>query len=197
MTLIHFLCSGTFRMEATASFFVRIALNEHNNSDRNLGLARRYQQKLAIITVVLSFMVLTWSYSGNLTAMLTKPQLKSPIRTLNELLNQSEVPWVTDPDDFVAALMSAAPPGSLTKKLYERSTKMSLMDSTGATVCYSDELKEDGTHGAICSLEDFRTLTANDFNITEKCNYYMVKQKFLQSWVALAIQVRQHVFAES
>ena len=190
MILIHYLCSGTFRMEATVSFLVRIVLNEHNNSDRNLGLARRYQQKLAIITMVLSFMVLTYSYSGNLTAMLTKPQLESPIRFLSELLNQTEVPWVIDSKDFVATLMSAAPPGSLTKKLYERSTKMSLMDSAGATVCYSDELKEDGTHGAICSLEDFKTLTANDFNITGKCNYYVVEQKFLQSWVALAIQVR-------
>ena len=196
MILIHFLCSGSFGVEATVSFVVRIALIDHNNSGRNLEIAKRYQQKLAIITMVLSFMVLTYSYSGNLTAMLTKPQLPSPIRTLNELLNQSEVPWVIDSDDFVVALMSAAPPGSLTKKLYERSTKISLMDSTGATVCYTDELKEDGTHGAICSMEDFRALTANDFNITRKCNYYVVEQKFLQSWAALAIQVGQQAFAE-
>ena len=192
MILIHFLCSGSFGMEATISFVVRIALIEHINSDRLLDLAKRNQQKLAIITVVFSFMVLTYSYSGNLIAMLTKPQLQSPIRTLPELLNQSEIPWVIESGGFVETLMSAAPSGSLTKKLYERSTRMSLKGSRQA--CFSNELEEDGTHGAICSLDDFKTLTANDFRGSGMCNYYLLQQKFLQSWVSLAIQVRQDHF---
>ena len=135
-------------------------------------------------------MVLTYSYSGNLTAMLTKPQLQSPIRTLNELLTQSEVPWVIESDSFVETLMRAAPSGSLTKKLYERSSKR-LKASEQA--CYSKELEEDGTHGAICFLEDFKTLTANYFSRSGKCNYYPLQQKFLQAWVSLAIPVRHEV----
>ena len=189
MLLIDFLCNGFVKLDATAGFVLRIALNEH--SYRNLGMAKMSQQKLAVIVLVSSFMVLTYSYSGNLTAMLTKPQLQSPIRTLNELLSQSEVPWVIESDSFVETLMKAAPSGSLTKKLYERSSKMSLKASEQA--CYSKELEEDGTHGAICFLEDFKTLTANYFSRSGKCNYYPLQQKFLQSWVSLAIPVRHAV----
>ena len=188
--LVDYLCNGISYLDAVASFVLRIAFIEH--SARYLGLARTYQQKLAVIVLVSSFMVLTYSYSGNLTAMLTKPQLQSPIRTLNELLTQSEIPWVIESGGFVETLMSAAPSGSLTKKLYERSTRMSLKGSRQA--CFSNELEEDGTHGAICSLDDFKTLTANDFSGSGMCNYYLLQQKFLQSWVSLAIQVRQDHF---
>ena len=184
--LVDYLCNDISNLDAVASFVLRIALIEH--STRYLGHAKMYQQKLAVIVLVLSFMVLTYSYSGNLTAMLTKPQLQSPIRTLNELLTQSEIPWVIESGGFVETLMSAAPPGSLTNKIYERSTRMSLKVSSSG--CYSAELEEDGSYGAICSIDDFRTLTAKDFSRTGKCNYYVVEQRFLHSWAALAIQVR-------
>ena len=189
MVLIDFLCNGFVKLEMTAGFVLRIALNEH--SCRNLGMAKMNQQKLAVIGLVSSFMILTYSYSGNLTAMLTKPQLQSPIRSLSELLSQSKIPWVIESDSFVETLMRAAPPGSLTKKLYQRSSRMSLKVSEQA--CYSKELEEEGTHGAICFLEDFKTLTANDFGRSGKCNYYPLQQKFLQSWVSLAIPVRNAV----
>ena len=188
MVLIDFLCNSSVKFETTAAFVLRIALVEH--STVKSGMAKMYQQKIAIIVLVSSFMVLIYSYSGNLTAMMTKPQLQSPIRTLNELLTQSKVPWVIESDSFVETLMRAAPSGSLTKKLYERSSRMSLK---AEQACYSKELVEDGTHGVICFLEDFKTLTANDFSRSGKCNYYLVQQKFLKTMGSLAIQVRHAV----
>ena len=190
--LADYFCNGFSNLDAIASFVLRIALIEH--SPRYLGLAKRYQQKLAVIVLVSCFMVLTYSYCGNMTAMLTKTQLQSPIRTLSELLIQSEIPWVIESGGFVETLMSKAPPGSLTNKLYERSKIMPL--KVASSGCYSTEVEEDGTYGAICSIDDFKTLTAKYFSRTEKCNYYFVEQKFLHSWAALAIQVRHSGFAK-
>ena len=186
MILVNFFCHGLVKWEATASFILRIALIEHSPATQ--GHTKKYQQKLLIIILVWSFMVLTYSYAGMLTAMLAKPQLQSPIKTLDELLDQNKVPWVIEAGGFVETLMRAAAPGSVTNKLLERSTRMSLKVSSSG--CYSAEIEKDGRFGAICAVEDFKTLTTNDFSRTGKCNYYPLQQKFLQSWVSLAVPVR-------
>ena len=186
MVLIYFLCHGFVKWEATASFVLRVVLIEH--SLVTLVEAKKYQPRLVIIILVSSYMVLTYSYAGNLTAMLTKPKLQSPIRTLDELLDQYEVPWVIEAGGFAEKLMSAAASDSTMKKLLDRSTKMTF--NVSGSGCYSAEMEKDGVFGAICSIDDFKTLAAKDFGKTGKCNYYVVEQRFLNLVVALAIQVR-------
>ena len=58
-------------------------------------------------------MVLVYSYAGNLTAMLARPKLQSPIRTLEELLAQNEVPWVIERGGLPEYFMSTAATGSV------------------------------------------------------------------------------------
>ena len=124
-------------------------------------------------------MVLTYSYAGNLTAMFTKPKLQSPITSLNELLDQNAVPWVLEAGSFLETLMSTAPPNSTTKKIQERSKRMSLIVSSSG--CYSDDLEKSGEFGAICALEDFKTLSNKVFsktgNIINAMKTKLVKEK--------------------
>ena len=186
MVLVYYLCHWSVEWEATGSFVLRVALNEHSSPSNDLG--KMFQQNLLIIILNLSFMILTYSYAGNLTAMLTKPKLQSPIRSLDELLDQHAVPWVLEAGSFLEKLMSTAPTNSTTKKIQERSLRMSLLISSSG--CYSAELEESGEFGAICALEDFKTLSNKVFSNTGKCKFYAVKERFLNTRNALAIQVR-------
>ena len=186
MVLVCYLCHKIVKLETTASFVLRVALNEH--SDVNMDLTKKIQQKILIIMLVSSYMVLTYCYSGTLTAMLTAPRLQSPIKSLNELLNQHEIPWVLESGSFLESLMSAAPSKSTTRKLLERSTPMSL--SVASSGCYSTELEKSGEFGAICSNPDFKTLSAKHFSKTGKCHFYAIEERFLDTIVALAIPVR-------
>ena len=68
---------------------------------------------------------------------------------------------------------------------------MSLIVSSSG--CYSDELEKSGEFGAICALEDFKTLSNKVFSETGKCKFYAVKERFLNTRNALAIQVRTMV----
>lgn len=189
MVLVYYLCHWSVEWEATGSFVLRVALIEHSSPTNDLG--RMFQQKLLIIILNLCFMVLTYSYAGNLTAMFTKPKLQGPIRSLNELLDQNAVPWVLEAGSFLETLMSTAPPNSTTKKIQERSKRMSLIVSSSG--CYSDELEKSLEFGAICALEDFKTLSNKVFSEIGKCKFYAVKERFLNTRNALAIQVRTMV----
>ena len=184
--LVYYLCHWNVEWESTGSFVLRVALNEHSSPTNDLR--KMLQQNLLILILNLSFMVLTYSYAGNLTAMLTKPELQSPISSLDELLDQNAVAWVLEAGSFLEKLMSTAPTNSTTKKIQERSLRMSLIISSSG--CYSAELEESGEFGAICALEDFKTLSNKVFSKTGKCKFYAVKERFLNTRNALAIQVR-------
>ena len=78
----------------------------------------KYQKLMALVWIWALF-VLTQSYAGNLTAILMKPKLEKPIRTLEGLLNQEKMPWVVQEgghDDF---FLKSFPSGSLLKQLHD------------------------------------------------------------------------------
>ena len=103
-------------------FVLRNALSEQNSRPPNHAKAF---QKILIITWLLSVLVLVQSYAGNLTAMLAKPSLESPIKTLDELLSQNEVSWVIEVGTAAEYATSTAAPVTKMKRLFERAKVMS------------------------------------------------------------------------
>ena len=185
MGLVEFLCGGGFvKWKATASFVLRTALIEHSHSSLPPNHTKMYQQKLLIIIWVWSYMVLVYSYAGNLTAMLARPKLQSPIRTLEELLARNEVPWVIESGGLPEYFMSTAATGSVMKRMFDKGTMMPRLSDP----CFTPEVKRNRRFGAVCDGPSIKALTAKDFSETGKCNYYMVEEVFSHGIIGLPIQ---------
>ena len=184
MGVVEIFYYGHVNWDALAGFVLRYALMD--NSYLHPNRTKASQQKLLIIICIWSYLVLVTSYSGNLTAMLAKPKLQSPITTLDELLGQYEVPWVIETDGLPGYFKSTAAPGSIMKRIFERATMMPKLSEP----CYTAEVKKDGRYGAVCASESIRALISQDYSETGKCNYYIVEEVLSWTIVALAIQVR-------
>ena len=107
MGLADYLFNGYADWGAVTGFVIRNALSEQNYTPRD----KRVYQKILIFIWASSMMVLVQSYAGNLTAMLTRPKLQEPIRTLEELLGQDELSWII-PDPEAAYALKTSENGS-------------------------------------------------------------------------------------
>ena len=137
-------------------------------------------------------LVLVHAYAGNLTAMLAKPSLQNPIRTLEELLGQNKISWVIEKGTVVDYFTSTAAPGTVMNKLSERATIMSPLTPQERMMygCYTSKLIEGRRFASLCDKGSLRTLLAQDFSETGTCNFYLLKDKLLTSKSSLlAVQV--------
>ena len=91
MGLIDYWYRGFADWENISGFIIRGALSEQNGKFPN---QERVCQKLLNIIWIWSMLVLVQAYAGNLTAMLARPKLPPPIRTLEELVSQDETKWI-------------------------------------------------------------------------------------------------------
>lgn len=175
-------------------FLIRNALSEQNSRipDRAQGY-----QKILIITWIWTMLVIVQAYSGNLTAMLAKPKLQPPIRSLEELLNQEEISWVIEKQTLPELYMKTSPIGSVMNKLYNGATLMPQLtfEEKIKYGSYAKKLKESGKFGSIENIGWISQMYAKDFGETGKCNYYIMEEKFLSSENAMAFQVRaRHIY---
>ena len=187
MGLTDYFYCGVTDWDDLCGFVIRNALSEQNC--RFPTRAQAYQ-KILIITWIWSMLVIVQAYSGNLTAMLAKPKLQTPIRTLDELMNQEEISWVIEKDTLAELYMKTSKTGTIMKKLYNGATPMPLLtpEERGQYGCYAAKLKGSGKFGSICGA-GIMEMYARDFSETGKCNFYLLEEKFLTSVLAMAFQV--------
>lgn len=89
MGMAYYFYGGSVDWNMLCGFVIRNALSEQNNS---IPHQAKVHQRVLIITWLWSSLVLVQAYAGSLTAMLAKPQFQSPIKNLEELLGQTEIP---------------------------------------------------------------------------------------------------------
>ena len=188
MAFANYIFYGNADLHFLTGFILRSVLSDHNGGP---GRPTKIYEELLMITWILSMFVLVSSYAGNLTAILAKPRLGYPIRTLEGLLDQSEIPWVIEKDGQAASLLKSSPSGSLLKQLYDGATFMSRRTTQEMMLngCYSNEIKQKGEHGAVCFSSDISVLMLNDYSKTGRCNYYVIEDKFFTSGSFMAFQV--------
>ena len=121
MGLADYFYRGFADWDALSGFVIRNVLSEQNF--RHPTQARAYQ-KLLVIIWGFAMLVLVQAYAGNLTAMLAKPKLQAPIRTLEELLGRDDTEWVVPKGDGKESYLSTATSGTLINRLYQRTTAM-------------------------------------------------------------------------
>ena len=96
------------KWEIFASFVIRTALMENTLKPP----AKRINQKLLIIFWALPIFVLVTAYTGNMTALITKPSPQKSIKDVNELVNQKKMSWVIEEGSSVVAYLKSAPAGT-------------------------------------------------------------------------------------
>ena len=195
MGLADYVFMGFSDWDTLCGFVIRNALSENNSISPNRSKA---YQKIFIIVWASSIFVLVQSYAGNLTAMLAKPKLQTPIRTLDELINQDEISWVLEEKTVAEFYMKTSQTGTTMKKLYNGATLMpSLTPQEQFTYgCYASKLRGSGNFASICDVGLILPMYAKDFRETGKCNFYILEEKFLSSVYAMALQVSNKYFVK-
>ena len=181
MGLADCLFDGQADWGAVTDFVLRNALSEQNYVPRD----KQAYQKLLIVIWSLGMLVLVQSYAGNLTAMLARPKLQEPIRTLEEMLSQHELSWII-PDPTATYALQTSENGSALKRLYERGINL---PANAAYDCFTSEIYQDGMFGSICNYGSIKKLMNDDYRSTGRCNYYIIEDKFLTSGGSMAFQV--------
>ena len=181
MGLADYLFNGFADWGTVTDFVIRNALFEHTH----FPLDKQVYQKILIFIWSWCMSVLVQSYAGNLTAMLTRPKLQQPIGTLEELLGQIEASWIiTDP--VVAFALKTSENGSVLKGLGDSGITV---PPNAAYDCFPSEIYLDGMFGSICNIGSIQLMMSYDYNLTGKCNYYIIEDKFLTSGGSMAFQV--------
>ena len=192
MGLAEYLYGGNMDWEMLCGFVLRNALSEQNC--KPIGYNRAYQ-KILIIVWLLSVFVLVQSYAGSLTAMLAKPKFQDPIKTVDELLNQREIPWVIEKGTPTEYLTSTAESGTAMRRLFEMSTLMSHLTPMERFMygCYTTKIAQGKEKFAsLCDKGSIMALLSQDFSNTGKCNYYLIEDRLLTSKTShFAIQVKR------
>ena len=109
MTMANYNYFGQMKWEMFASFVLRASVME--GTGKSLPEKALYQ-KLLILFWSLPLFVLVTAYTGNMTALITKPMLQRPIKDVNELVNQDEIGWTMVKGSSMIHSSKRAPSGT-------------------------------------------------------------------------------------
>ena len=175
--------------ETLIGFVLRVAMVDDgkypfkvfNNVKQNNSL------KLLAILWMWACFILIQSYAGNLIAILTRPTLKKPIDSLEDLLTQKDLKWnlADDGNDIVEYLKTSE---SL-QPLYDLAEKDN--DWNLWYQCFSREAIDAGTYVSICHDQSIRFDKSEDFRKTGKCNFYSLDETFFTTPQVMAFQVSE------
>ena len=190
MAVAYYLYDGSVDLEMLSGFVIRNALSEQNS---RIPEEELLYQKVLIVTYLVFVFVMVQGYAGSLTAMLSKPYFAPPMKTLEELLQQDEIPFVVEVGTVTEHYMRTSAPGSTYKLLHEKAGTPPMLNlREKATLgCYSYKAKVTGEEqvASFCSLNYVWPMIAMDFSRTGKCNFYLIDEKILDYPVGAAFQV--------
>ena len=188
MGLADYVYHGLVNWDDIGGHLIRNVLSENNF---RLPDRKQTYQKLLDITWIWSMFVIVLAFSCNLTAILAKPKLKLPIKTLDGLMNQDEISWVLEKETLVEHYMKSSNASTPMKKLYDGAKLMPHLTPTEQFKygCYAAKLKGNGNYASICDIGLILPMYAKDYSATGKCNFYILEETFLSSVYAMAFQV--------
>ncbi|KAF2358081.1 hypothetical protein FHG87_011165, partial [Trinorchestia longiramus] len=65
-------------------------------------------------------LIIGFSYKTNLIAVLSLPKVNIPFDSLEELINQDDIPYRSSRGSFFSEAIEASPPGSLMHKVFQK-----------------------------------------------------------------------------
>ena len=193
MGLAHYSYSGSADWDTLSGFVLRNALSEQTGTIPDQS---KTYHKILIITWVGFTLILVYAYAGSLTAMLSKPILQNPIKTLEELARQNKIPWVIEKGSMAEFHMRTALPGSTMSLLHQKAGLVPHLTPREISKygCPTAKLKQKGRIATFCEIHVIWLMMAKDFSATGKCNYYLIEERLISSMRGAAFQVNTSIF---
>ena len=184
-----FTYQGTVEWQSAVSFVVRAVCSEYTR----IMPTEKYYQKCLVWCWVASYFIIVSSYAGNLTAMIMKPRLNMPVRNIEQLLGQTEIPWVVETGFGVTDYMASFPQGSNMKKLINGAT---LLEYPFLWGCLKEELLH--SHASICDDVSIKSIFDGYYSKLGKCDHYLTDNKwyFRPSMMAFPVGNTQQLKTE-
>ena len=189
MGLAEYLSYSTVDWPTLVGFVVRNAFHE------NIRLPDKgTPRKLLMIVWIWSAFIVCASYAGNLTAMLTNPKLVRAITKPEDLLNQEDLSWVVEAGVGAVEYMSASPPGSTWRKIYEKIEELNYGDEEEEwpSGCFSHSTYYSGKHASICDIDSVRSHMHYNFSGEALCHWYITDNNFFEVSTVMVFQVLNH-----
>ena len=123
--------------------------------------------------------------------MLTNPKHDRPVRKPEDLLNQADLSWVVEAGVGAVEYMSASPPGSTWRKIYEKIEELNFGDEEEdwPSGCFSYSKYNSGKHASICDIDSIRSHMHNNFSGEAVCRWYILDKNFLEVSTVMVFQV--------
>ena len=182
-------------LETLVGFVIRAAVvDDGKYMHKIFNLKGNMLLKLLGILWLWACLILTESYKGNLTAMLTMPTLKKTIKNIEDLLNQDEIIWAIDDNgQDIIEYLKAAPEGSAMRRLFDMAEKISYddfeEDEYWVDSCFTTKQRDAGNYASICDAMSIGQVKSVDYRRTGQCNYYTIDETFFTAPAVMAYQV--------
>ena len=189
------LCVANYRVNlgwgALIGFMLRVAMIDDGQCPlRIFNVSRNRSIKLLAVVWIWACFILVQSYSCNLIAILTRPTLKKPIDSIEDLLAQNDLKWNINLDygleyhEYLKASESLRP-------LYDRAGKPPDGEWAGYPCWHSREEMDSRSFVSICNHYSILLDQAMDFSETGKCSFYTIDETFFTTPSVMAFQVGQ------
>ena len=171
-------CRG-FRIDwsSIVEFALRTAMNAKDAPLQHLSP----HKMVLMFSWIFVFFIITQSYAGTLTAMITKPTLSRPINTIDEMLAQTETPWMLEKGSGLYFYMKNSAEGSDMRKLYDGAEGADWGQIVSSVMGGEYIVPTVGI-----ATEEW---TSQDFHKRGKCNFYKIGGKFLFASFSMALPV--------
>ena len=194
--LTDYFDTGTIDWITVLGFVIRNVLSESFQSYRRvigqLPDKKQYKKLILYVVWIWSCFILVKSYSGNLTALITKPKLVMQFEQPEDFLNQDDMALVVPGETAILEMLMQLPKNSTMAILLEKTERMAWTKHWPSN-CFTNSTQFTKRHASICDVTNIKYLISDDFSQSGKCNWYKTKTTFFHVPVVMAFQVSKFV----
>ncbi|XP_040566786.2 glutamate receptor ionotropic, delta-2-like [Lepeophtheirus salmonis] len=151
-------------------------------------------QRIFSAVWMLSLIIIAKSYSGTLASLLVVPNIPIPINSVQDLVNQDELPWFIEKGSVLDQLGQMAAPHTTFYKLYDGAKKRG---NIGANCVNKRKEIRKGLFGSVCERTSIDKLISDDFSGTGECKLYVGEINLFATSFAMAFQEGSQLLPET
>ncbi|XP_071547657.1 glutamate receptor U1-like [Panulirus ornatus] len=161
--------------------YIRILLQQEYSSNPH----ERWYERLLLGTWMLTTLVLTRSYSGNLMSMLAVRHISQPYQYLRDVLDDPSVTMIWEAGTVYVQHLRDARNGTFREVMDARKNGRLMLVSGSECRRALETLVADGRH--VLFLEDTpgRSHRADIFSLTGRCDFYTSKEHFMPTSMSM------------
>lgn len=190
--LTDYFGNGSVDWITVLGFVFRNVLSEsfqsYHRFIKRLSDKKQYTKLMLSVVWIWSCFILVKSYSGNLTAFITKPKLVMQFEMPEDFLNQDDMTLVVSDETAITEMLMQSPPKSTMGMLFDETKRMT-WNKHWPSSCFNNSTQYTKRHASICDVTSIMSLLSDDFSQSGKCNWYTTKTTFFHVPMVMAFQV--------